>query len=88
MPEQRKVEVTLPTGEKAFGIEIQVEESSERWSEFTLQDGTVIRAKLMVTSAVRVDGQFDAVGNPLYQANLAPVMSVVSVPDQYRKKVQ
>lgn len=80
----RKVPVMLPTGQPGEGIEVQVEESNERWSEFTLQDGAIIRAKLTVTSAVRVDGQFDMFGNPLYVANPSPLLSVVSVPEQYR----
>lgn len=84
----RKVPVTLPTGQQGEGIEVQVDESNEKWSEFTLQDGTIIRAKLTITSAVRVDGQFDQLGNPLYVTNLAPVLTIVSVPEQYRKKVQ
>jgi hypothetical protein len=84
----RKVPVTLPSGQQGEGIEVQVDESNERWSEFTLQDGAIIRAKLTITSAVRVDGQFDQLGNPLYVTNLAPVLTIVSVPEQYRKKVQ
>jgi hypothetical protein len=70
------------------GYEVQVEESTERWSEFTLQDGTVIRAKLMLASAVRTEGQFDPMGNPLYVTNVAPILTIVSVAEQYRKKVQ
>jgi len=85
--QSRRVPVTLPTGAKGEGTEIQVDESSERWSEFVLQDGTVIRAKVTITSAVRVDDQYDPLGNPLYLTNLAPVITVVS-PENLRKKVQ
>jgi hypothetical protein len=70
------------------GVEVQVDESTERWSEFTLQDGTVMRVKVTVTSAVRVKDQYDAVGNPLYMVNFAPVTTLVSVPEALRKKVQ
>ncbi|MGC2412752.1 MAG: hypothetical protein WA459_08660 [Stellaceae bacterium] len=87
MPE-RKVEVTLPTGEKGQGTEVQVEESSERWSEFTMADGTVIRAKVTLLSAVRVDGQYDPAGNPLYLSNVQPVITISSVPQELKKKVQ
>jgi hypothetical protein len=84
----RKVPVTLPTGQQGEGVEVQVEESSEKWSEFTLQDGTVVRAKFTMASAVRVDGEFDAQGNPLYLVNMSPIFTIVSVPEEYRKKVQ
>ncbi len=83
----RKVPVTLPSGAKGEGVEIQVSESTERWSDFTFDDGTLIRAKIMVTSAVRVDGEFDQNGNPVYIMNVGPVFSIVHVPEQYRKKV-
>jgi hypothetical protein len=88
MSNGRKITVPLPTGGTAEGVEVQVEESSERWSEFTLQDGTVIRVKATVTSAVRVEGQYDALGNPMYLTNITPVLSIVNVPDSLRKKVQ
>ena len=88
MSNGHKVTVPLPTGGTAEGIEVQVEESSEKWSEFTLQDGTVSRAKVTLTSAVRVDTVYDPMGYPLYQTNLTPVLSIVSVPANLRKKVQ
>ena len=64
---------------------LQVEESQERWSEFTLSDGTVVRAKVTMASAIRADGQYDASGNPLYIANIAPMISVVNVPKVSKK---
>lgn len=82
----RKVPVTLPSGGQGEGQEVQVAESTERWSDFTLEDGSVIRAKLMLTSAIRVDGEYDQNGNPLYIMNVGPIFSIVSVPEQYRKK--
>jgi hypothetical protein len=85
---ERRITLTLPSGEKAEAIEVQVDESTERWSEFQLQDGTVIRVKATILSAARMDGQYDQLGNPLYQVNVAPVITIVNVPDRLRKKVQ
>jgi hypothetical protein len=82
----RRVKVRLPTGDEGEGTEVQVDESNERWSEFKFSDGTVVRAKVTVVSAVRVDGHFDQFGNPLYSTNFSPVMTIVNVPEQYRKK--
>jgi hypothetical protein len=84
---ERKITVPLPSG-NVEASEVQVEESTERWSEFRLQDGTVIRAKATVLSAARIDGQYDPPGNPTYHVNVAPIITVVSVPDRLRKKVQ
>jgi hypothetical protein len=85
---ERKVAVMLPTGEKAEAVEVQVEESTERWSEFTLQDGTIMRVKATILSAARIDGQYDQAGNPMYVTNVTPVMTIVNVPERYRKKIQ
>jgi hypothetical protein len=68
MPDHR-VKVMLPTG-SAEGVEVQVDESHERWSEFKMQDGSTIRVKVTLASAVRVDNQFDSSGNPIYSANM------------------
>jgi hypothetical protein len=85
---ERKVPVTLPTGARAEGVEVQVDESTERWSEFKLQDGTILRVKATVLSAVRVDGEYDPAGNPIYVTNISPVITLASVPDRFRRQVQ
>ncbi len=82
------VEVTLQDGSKGSGVEVQVMESTERWSETTLEDGAVIRVKMTVMSAVRTEDQYDAQGNPTYLLNMSPVVSIVRIPEQYRKKGQ
>ena len=85
---ERKTKVTLPTGETAEGFEVPVENSNERWSEIKLEDGTVIRVKMSVITAVRVPGQYDLAGNPMYVMNMTPTIAIVSVPENLRKKVQ
>jgi hypothetical protein len=70
--------VTLPTGQIADGIEVPIEESSERWSEIKREDGTVIRIKMSMISAVRVPGQYDQVGNPMYVMNMTPTIAILS----------
>lgn len=39
----------------------------ERWSEYTLSDGTIIRIKGTLTSASRAIDQFAPDGDPIYQ---------------------
>jgi hypothetical protein len=85
---ERNTRVTLPTGQIADGIEVPIEESIERWSEIKLEDGTIIRVKTSVISAVRVPGQYDQMGNPMYVMNMAPTIAILSVPEELRKKVQ
>ena len=86
---ERKIKVQNPaTGQMVDALDIPVEESSERWSEFKLEDGTVIRAKMSLLSVARIPDAFDPLGNPVYVTNAAPTFAVISVPDHLRKKVQ
>jgi hypothetical protein len=86
---ERKTRVPIQgTNQMVEGFDVPVEESNERWSEFKLEDGTVLKVKMTVVSAVRVEGQFDPQGNPTYVMNMTPVIAVVDVPERLRKKVQ
>ncbi len=68
------------------GVEVPIEESSEKWSEMKLEDGTIIRVKQSVAAVIRVDGQFDAEGNPLYVIKSAPAVAIVHVDENLRRK--
>jgi hypothetical protein len=81
-----KVKMTLPTGKVVDGTEVQVRESNEKWSDVTLEDGTIVRVKMTVLSASRADDEYDPAGAPFYALNMTPVVAVVSVPDKYKKK--
>ena len=85
---ERMTKVTLPTGQIADGVEVPIEELNERWSEIKLGDGTIVRVKLSIVSVVRVPGQYDQVGNPMYIMNMTPTIAIFSVPEDLRKKVQ
>ena len=84
---ERKVKIQVtPGGPMADGVDVQVDESNERWSEYKLADGTTIRMKQVLTEVVRVDGQYDNEGNPTYVLKAAPVLSLVEVPDKLKRK--
>jgi hypothetical protein len=85
---ERKTKVMLPTGQMGDGVEVPVEESTERWSDIKFEDGTLIRVKMSVVSAVRVPGQYDVQGNPMYVLNMAPTIAIVESPSHLRKKLQ
>ncbi len=84
----RKIPVTLPDGRTAEAIEVPVDVSNERWSEYTLEDGTVVRAKMTLISIVRVENEYDAQGVPLYQINAQPTLAFVHVPENLKRKSQ
>jgi hypothetical protein len=87
VPEKRvKIPFPAPNSPLRDGSEIMVDESSEKWSEFTLEDGTVLRIKTSLVSAVRIDGEFDQEGNPSYSLKMQPQVAVISVPDRLKRK--
>lgn len=85
---ERKTKTTLPTGAVVDAFEVPVEEATERWSEYKLEDGTIIRAKMNVITVIRVPEMWDPQGNPFYVVNGSPVIAIIESPDRLRKKVQ
>ena len=86
MPEKRtKIPFPTPQSPLADGHEVPIVQSTERWSEVTLEDGTVLRVKPNVISAVRIDNQYDQDGNPAYLIRASQVMAVASAPASLRR---
>jgi hypothetical protein len=83
MPE-RRVKAPLPNGQIVDASEVPVDVSTERWSEVTLEDGTVLRIKPVVVSVTRLDGHFDNDGNPWYMVKSNALVSIVEVPEALR----
>ena len=69
-----------PRGSPVDGTVVRVSESVERFCDVTLEDGTVLRAKLVVTEAIRLEGQWDRAGHPVYQVKSTNVIQVASSP--------
>ena len=82
-------EVVVPspiTGQPSKAFEIPTRESIERWSDVTLEDGTVLRVKIAVAAAARIEGQWDQNGNPVYVLRAAPMMDIINVPGDLKKR--
>jgi hypothetical protein len=70
---------------RLFGHEIPVTdvpvvESEERFIQYKLEDGTVLKVKNVATSVLRVDNEYLPDGNPIYLVLANPVVSVVTSP--------
>jgi len=83
VPEKR-VKVKLPNGADADAYEVSVVEAHAQWTDIKLEDGSSLRIKAVIIGAVRVEGQYDQEGNPLYMVKANQVMTV-SAPDHLRK---
>ena len=46
--------------------EIEVMDAKERWSEYRLADGTILRLKPVMLAIFRADGQLTPEGEPVY----------------------
>lgn len=81
---EKRTKVKLPIGE-FDGSEVPVKEVTERWSDVVLEDGSTIRIKPNVMKVIRVDGQYDPEGNPLYALQSSQIMMVSNAPAHLRK---
>lgn len=81
---ERKKRVNTPGG-PVEATELGFRSMGENWNEYLIDDGSVIRLKLVVTEVVRVDGQFDPEGNPVYLVKSANV-SAISAPEELRRQ--
>jgi hypothetical protein len=81
---EKMTKVQLPTGALADAVEVGVSESIERWTDVKLDDGSTLRIKTVILGAVRLEGQYDQEGNPMYMVKANQVMTV-SAPDHLRK---
>jgi hypothetical protein len=83
---ERKVKVPMPPdGKPTDGFEVPVVESTERWTEVKLEDGSVLRVKPSILSAIRILDQWDPDGNPMYALKAANAMVVAEAPDHLRR---
>ena len=85
---QRKVTVDFE-GQKVDAFDVPIEESTERWTELRLEDGSVLRAKPVISAVHRIDAKKDPSGNPIYSITATIALSLVSGPTKLSaKKVQ
>ena len=83
---ERRVKIPMPPdGRVVDGFEVPVLESTERWTEVKLEDGSVLRVKPSVISAIRIPGQFDNDGNPMYALKANNQMVVAEVPEHLKR---
>lgn len=67
----------------ASPIDFRIER--EDWNEYQLYDGSHLRLRIILSDVFRVDGEFDAEGNPIYITKSGNVVSV-RAPDELKRK--
>lgn len=72
-------------GRQVQATPVDINQSGEKWNEYLLEDGTVLKMKLVLKKVFKVDGEFDEEGNPVYVMQSTNVTSV-SAPGDIKKK--
>ena len=67
-------------GREVEASPVDVNQANEKWNEYLLEDGTVLKMKLVLKKVMKVDGEFDSEGNPVYVMQSTNVTSVTSPP--------
>ena len=83
MPDQIKIQ--LPSGDWVNATPIQISQSNEQWNTYLLEDGSVLKVKLVVTKVSRLENSYDAEGNPVYIFQSTNV-TTVETPRHLKKK--
>lgn len=74
-------------GQEVAASEVPITKASEPWSEYQLEDGSTVRFKSVATSILRLEGQYNQDGTPIYIVLSAPVINVVDASANLRQKV-
>jgi hypothetical protein len=72
MPTQR---IRGPDGKDHDATSVGFQNAREYWNEYLLDDGTIIRLKLVATEVLRVEDMRDANGAPVYVVKSTNVMT-------------
>ena len=67
-------------GQEIEFTEVPIIRRAESVNEYELEDGTVIRVAVPTTAVLRLEGQTDVEGNPLYWVKNGTVVSVIRKP--------
>jgi hypothetical protein len=83
----RKTKITFQ-GQQRDAEVIEINQSSERWNEYLLEDGTVLKLKPVATEVVKLSEVHDNEGNPVYLIKTHNVVSVIAPENLKRKPFQ
>jgi len=71
-------------GRKVMGQAVEFEAKSEPWTTYQLEDGSTVKAKIIMMDIVRLE-EHASTGDPLYQF-IAQQIIAVQVPEELKKK--
>ncbi len=61
------VKIVSPLSQRqAEAEQIDFEAKAEPWASYELADGTILKFRSILTSVMRIEGEYDQSGNPIY----------------------
>ena len=72
-------------GANVDGLSVGFKPLTEAWSEYQLDDGTIIKTRPVAVEFVRIPGQYDPEGGPIYIAKIQNVMAATAA-DSLRRQ--
>jgi hypothetical protein len=75
MPGPKKKQIDLG-GRIVEAIPVSIVSEREFWNTYDLEDGSIVRVKLVAQEILRVEGMWDADGNPVYVVRSTNVTAV------------
>lgn len=72
-------------GKEVEATPVSPTSTNEYWNQYFLEDGSVIRMKLVATEFARIDGEYDDDGNPVYSIKSTNVVSV-ETPEELKRR--
>jgi hypothetical protein len=79
MADKMKIPFANPDGSMSqeIGTLMEVTDTKEPWSEYTLEDGTKIRSRQAVLNIIRLDNKKSINNEPVYVVQAQQTMSVI-----------
>jgi hypothetical protein len=78
-----KKKIRMPNGNEVEASVVDITSAQENWNQYLLADGTVLKLKAVATEVVRLEGQHDGEGNPVYMVKSTNVVAT-SVPEDLK----
>ena len=71
------VKVVSPVSQREVeGSQMDFDSIAEPWASYKLSDGTTLKVRPIVTAVLRLEGEYDAAGNPIYTVSSQTVVQV------------
>ncbi len=71
-------------GKTVEGLDMDFKSIKEDWNEYQINDGTIVRMKVVVTNIAKVTDKYDNEGNPVYIVKSSNVLAI-SAPEKLKK---